>query len=328
MVAPMPAHPREPAASAPAVLALPKRLTMGSRGAILLAGLLLLGAHRPCLAGDAPPLPGNHPPGFVTPTPDAVIHLYPGDAPGLIAGAKPETCVNERFANVSVPLLSVYLPQQPTSGRTALIICAGGGYSHLAMCLHVENVVKVLTERGIVVFGLKYRTRYATNNVVADALADGQRAVRLVRSRAVEWGIDPRRIGVQGYSAGAHLCLTLACHFDDGAPGSADPVERVGCRPDFCALMSPWPDNQPISAFPLTTHAPPTFIASARDDTTAPFTFAQAIDTTLTALGVADQFFAVDAGGHAAFHVGMREIPGSHWPETFFPWLVRIGLLH
>lgn len=188
------------------------------RAALLLlaTGMLALGA------AEGGPAKGNHPPGFIKPEPDETIRLWPGDAPGLVAGGKAETFVNERYANVSVPLLSVYRPPTGTANGTALIICAGGGYSHLAMCLHVENVVAPLTARGITVFGLKYRTRYGANDVVADALADGQRAVRLVRSRATAWGVDPQRIGVQGYSAGANLCLGLICHFDAGDAQAAE----------------------------------------------------------------------------------------------------------
>ncbi len=293
----------------------------------LLLMLLLGGVPATGIGAEGAAASGNHPPGFVKPEPTQVLHIWPGDAPGLVAGAKPETFTNERYANVSVPLLSVYLPDRAKANGTALIICAGGGYNHLAMCLHVDNVVKMLNERGIAVFGLKYRTSYGGNAVVEDALADGKRAVRLVRSRAAEWGVDPQRVGVQGYSAGANLCLNLIGHFDAGDAAAVDPIEHVSCRPDFCALMCPWPNGKPIDAYPLAKDAPPTFVASAHDDTTAPFSFAQAIDAKLNGLGVAEEFFAVDIGGHNAFHYGMREIPGAHWPDTFFPWLVTIGKL-
>jgi acetyl esterase/lipase len=294
------------------------------------AALLLLaaGALAQLAAAEGATVKGNHPPGFSKPEPDEVVRLWPGDAPGLVAGGKAETFANERYANVSVPLLSVYRPSAGTANGTALIICAGGGYNHLAMCLHVENVVAPLTARGITVFGLKYRTRYGANDVVADALADGQRAVRLVRSRAAAWGVDPRRVGVQGYSAGANLCLGLICRFDAGDAQAADPLARASSRPDFCALMSPWPGPQRgIDGFPIPKDAPPTFVASARDDTTAPFAFAQAIDDRLKQLQVAELFLAVETGNHAAFHYGMSDGPGARWPETLLPWLTMLGML-
>ena len=289
---------------------------------LLLSGFAAPGAP----AAEASKAPANHPPGFVRPEPDEVIRLWPGDAPGLVPGGKAETFVNERFANVSVPQMFVYLPPREKACGTALVICAGGGYGHLSMCLHVENVVKLLNDRGIAVFGLKYRTRYGGNDVEADALADGKRAVRIVRSRAGEWAIDPRRIGVQGYSAGANLALHLSCRFDDGDPGAADAIERVGCRPDFCVFMCLWPNGRTAAEFPLRKGSPPAFFAHARDDTIAPIRFALEIDEKLRGLGVPEQMLVVESGGHGAFHCGMVEGPGARWPESLLPWLEKTGM--
>jgi endo-1,4-beta-xylanase len=294
-------------------------------GCLRLSVALFLGTVAiPCAWAAERPKAANHPPGFVIPQPDAIIPLWPGEAPNLVPGGKPETFVNERYANVSVPQLFVYLPKKERACGTALVICAGGGYKHLGMCLHVDNVVPLLHDQGIAVFGLKYRTQYGNNDVVADALADGQRAVRIVRSRAKEWAIDPHRIGVQGYSAGANLCLNLAGRFDAGDPQAADPIARFSCRPDFCVLMCPWANQRTIDDFPLRRDAPPTFIASARDDKTAPFSFAVAIQEKLKGVGVPAELFAVDTGGHGAFHVGMVTGPGVKWPEVLFAWLKRI----
>lgn len=286
-------------------------------GSALAAGLLMANAP----GASAP----NHPAGFVKPEPAVVLPLWPGEPPNLVAGAKPESIANERYSNVSVPQLFVYPAPAAKASGTALIICAGGGYGHLAMCIHVENVVKVLNDRGIAVFGLKYRTRYGTNDVVADALADGKRAVRLVRSRAAEWNVDPHRVGVQGYSAGGNLCLNLAGQFDEGNAQAADPLERMSSRPDFCVLMCPWPCKKTIADYPLSKQSPPTWIANARDDTTAPFAFASAIDEKLQALGVEHEFFATDTGGHGAFHYSLAKPPGAEWPEPLLRWLKKIG---
>ena len=217
--------------------------------------------------------------------------------------------------------------RQGRRSGTSLIICAGGGYNGLAMRIHVEDVVRMLNDQGIAVFGLKYRTRYGKNDVVADALADGQRAVKLVRSRAAQWNIDPNRVGVQGYSAGANLCLNLISHFDGGAAGAVDRVEQFSSRPDFCVLMASWPNGQTIDHFPLEPNAPPTWLAIARDDTTAPIGFSQAIEGKLNALGVPHEMFVVDSGGHGAFHYGLVNGPGGTWPEKLFAWLRGIGML-
>jgi endo-1,4-beta-xylanase len=268
----------------------------------------------------------NHPPGFVKPEPTAIIPVWPGNPPNWVAGGRAERAVNERFRDVSVPQLFVYLPPKEKANGAAVIICAGGGYNGLAMCLHVENVVKMFNDQGFAVFGLKYRTHYGTNNVVADALADAKRAVRIVRGRAMEWHIDPHRVGVQGYSAGANLCLNLTGQFEDGDPKAMDELDRLSSRPDFCVLMSPWPNKLAIDDFPLHRNSPPTWVASARDDKTAPFSFARAIDDKLKGLGVKEEFFAVDTGGHEAFHYGVVDGPGGGWPGPLIQWLEKIGM--
>ena len=269
----------------------------------------------------------NHPPDYVKPELAEMVPLWPGEPPNLVAGGRPETCINERYQNVSIPQLMVYLPPKGKANGVSLIICAGGGYGHLAIATHVENVVRMLNEQGITVFGLKYRTAYGKNNVVADALADGQRAVKLVRSRAAAWNLDPHRVGVQGYSAGANLCLNLISHFDGGTPQAADPVERFSSRPDFCVLMCPWPNKKTMADFPLGRTAPPTWIAIARDDTVATLPFSLAIDEKLKDMGVPHELFIVDKGGHGAFHYGMVKGPGSQWPKPFLKWLNQIGIL-
>jgi len=287
-------------------------------------GLLTFGGAQ---AAEGQKNTATHAPAMAKPKPDAVIRLWPGDAPNLVPGGNTESIVNERYHNVSVPQLLVYLPSKEKAKGIALIICAGGGYNHLAMCLHVDNVVQLLNDQGIAVFGLKYRTRYGNNDVVEDALADGKRAVRLVRSQAKEWGVDPQRVGVQGYSAGGNLCLNLAGRFDEGDPQAADPLERLSSRPDFVVLMCPWPNKRAIEEFPLSRKSPPTFIANAKDDKTAPVTFAAAIDEKLKGLGVKERLFVVETGGHSAFHYGVAEGPGARWPEALLPWLKQVGML-
>ena len=263
----------------------------------------------------------------VEPKPSLVIDLYSGDAPGFVSGGAQEKVVNERIRNVSKPQMFVWFPKEQPAKGTAMIICPGGGYRHLAMNLHAGNVVSSLNKKGITVIGLKYRTRYGKNNVTADALADGKRAIRLARAHAKEWQLDPSRIGIQGYSAGANLCLNLAANFDLGDSASADPVERLSSRPDFISLMCPWPNGKSLKEFPLKKNAPPTFIAHARNDTTAPFSFGKAISEKLKSLGVQQKFFIVETGGHAAFHYGVSKPPGANWPSELLPWLQKIKIL-
>ena len=256
------------------------------------------------------------------PQPGQVLRLWPGDAPGLVAPVKAEEIVNKRIRNVSVPELWAYLSDKPDPKGTALLICPGGGYSHLAIGLHVGNVVKLFNDRGIAVFGLKYRTKYGDNPVADDAVADCARAVRLIRQQSVAWGI--KRVGVQGYSAGGNIGLNLLGHFDAGNAQSVDPVERFPSRPDFMALMCPWPNGKPIHHYPVNPNPPPVFIASAEDDKTAPTTFALEIAEAVKKQGGTVQMFIVPKGGHAAFHYGAVDGPGSQWPAAFLPMLDQL----
>lgn len=270
-------------------------------------------AAEPTPTTSATPLPW--------PKPSKILRLWPGDAPGLVTRANAEDIVNERIRNVSVPELWAFLPERPDRRRAALLICPGGGYAQLAMGLHVGNVVKLLNDQGVVVLGLKYRTKYGAKSVADDAAADCARAVRLIRQQADAWGIDPGRIGVQGYSAGANIGLNLLGRFDTGNGDSTDPVEHFSSRPDFMALMCPWPNGKPITSYPVKQNPPPVFIASAKDDKIAPITFALEIATAVKEAGGEVQMFLVPSGGHEAFHYGVGNGPGTKWPEAFKPML-------
>lgn len=275
---------------------------------------------------SAAPSAPNHPPGYIAPVPSAVLPIWPGEPPNLVAGGRPESVKNERFINVSVPQIFVYLPPKEKATGTALLICAGGGYGGLAMCIHVDNVVKMLNDQGIAVIGVKYRTAYGKNDVAADAMADGLRAIQLVRSHAGEWNIDPNRVGIQGYSAGANLCLNILGHFSEGDPSATDPVARFSNRPDFCLLMSTWPHKKSLEDYSIAPNPPPTWLASAWDDSVAPFDFSQGIYEKMKASGANVEIFTVEKGGHGAFHYEMTKSPGGRWPEPAFEWLKKNGL--
>lgn len=251
------------------------------------------------------------------PEPQQILRLWPGDASGLVSPAKSESILNQRVRDVSVPELWAYPPPRAGQGRAALLICPGGGYNHLAIGLHVAHVLELFHRQDVVVFCVKYRTHYGHNDPAADSAADLARAVRLVRQRAAEWGVDPARIGVQGYSAGANCCLNLLCRWEPGNPAATDPLDRFSSRPDFAALMSLWSAGRPAAAFPTRDNPPPTFIASAEDDKTAPTAFSQAIAARLRQQGGQVELFIVPTGGHSAFHYGAEKGPGQGWPTAF-----------
>src|SRR5207302_4339884 len=153
--------------------------------------------------------------------------LWEGNPPGMTAGATPGADDGTgRVRNVGIPGMLVYLPEAQTSAdRIAIVVCPGGGYTHLTRLVGADGAVKAFVPKGVVIASLKYRTTPPSAQVDADALEDGKRAVRLIRVHAKEWGIDPKKIGVLGWSAGANLGLNLATHFDSGNPSASDLVE-------------------------------------------------------------------------------------------------------
>src|SRR5215472_652892 len=152
--------------------------------------------------------------------------LWPKGAPGA-AGTE------ER----DKPSLTVYLPPADKATGTAVVVCPGGGYGGLAVGHEGKEPAEWLNRHGIAAFVLRYRLGPRYHHPAP--LQDAQRALRIVRSRAKEWHLDPQRIGIWGFSAGGHLASTAATHFDDGKPDADDRIERVSCRPDFAILCYP-----------------------------------------------------------------------------------------
>jgi acetyl esterase/lipase len=159
----------------------------------------------------------------------APIPLWPGGAPGALGATSND-----------IPTLTLYLPDSiPPGGTTgaAMVICPGGGYSHLAPH-EGKNYALWLNQHGVTCFVLKYRL--GSNGYRHPAmLEDAARAIRLVRARAAEWKVDPQRVGIMGSSAGGHLASTLMTHFDLGNTNAADPVERQSSRPNIGILCYP-----------------------------------------------------------------------------------------
>lgn len=152
--------------------------------------------------------------------------LWPNGAPGA-AGTE----------EIDQPWLWLYPAPADKANGAAVVVCPGGGYGHLAINHEGEEIAQWLNSLGVSAYVLKYRLapRYHHPAPINDA----QRALRMVRSRAEAWKIDPSRVGIMGFSAGGHLASTAATHFDKGQPDSADPIEKVSCRPDFAILGYP-----------------------------------------------------------------------------------------
>ncbi len=246
--------------------------------------------------------------------------------------------VNRVVFHVSQPTLTIYpAPDDKPAGanglRPAMIVAPGGGYVLLAIDKEGYDVAQWLNSLGVTAFVLKYRVRpdpdkgmgLDMNPAVWGAiLSDGQRAVRTVRARAAEWGVDPNRIGMCGFSAGSHLTASTALNSDAGDPSAADPIERVSCRPDFIGLFygafARWPEKLP--------ELPPLFMMQANDDRLFADPDATWIKFARTwkAANVPFEVHHYAKGGHG-FGLGVYGGGCAAWPKAFEAWMRDQGLL-
>jgi acetyl esterase/lipase len=217
--------------------------------------------------------------------PQAPIPLWPGPAPGekgdigeekdttkpsdgLIAG-KPVI----RLGNVSKPTLTFYPAPHDKNTGSAVIVCPGGGYYILAMDLEGTEVAEWLNSIGVNAVLLKYRVPARKDRERYDApLQDAQRTIGLVRQRATEWGLNPQRLGIMGFSAGAHLSAAASGNFDKRTYEPVDAADQTSCRPDFVMLIYPGYLAREQEGGPLppelkvTAQTPPTFLVQTEDD--------------------------------------------------------------
>ena len=192
------------------------------------------------------------------------IRLWPHDAPGSEGETASEVfepgdnaSLPKRFTVVHYPSIYVFLPPQEKANGIPVVIAPGGGH---------YDIADWLNRNGIAGFVLKYRLARAPGShytVDGDALPDAARAMRIVRSRAAEWGVDPARIGFIGLSAGGEVAALIETRFDAGNDSSSDPVERASSRPDFAVVV--YPGFRPGTII-VPNDAPPTFLVCADDD--------------------------------------------------------------
>jgi acetyl esterase/lipase len=178
------------------------------------------------------------------------------------------------FKVTHYPSIYVFLPPKEKANGTAMVVAPGGGHTQLVIDKEGWEVADWLNERGIAAFVLKYRLAKAPGvkyTLPNEVYADAARAIRMVRSRAEEWHVNPGKIGFIGFSAGGEVAGMVETRFDAGKADAADPIERVSSRPDFNVLIYPWyrpgankPDEPAI--FPVAKDGPPVFMVCADDD--------------------------------------------------------------
>lgn len=243
-----------------------------SRMCALAVALVAIAASAAALAADAPQTEG---PKLQIPEPilkgDKVILLYPADHPAL--GKKlqgydlPENRAMSKgpnprvlnVTNVQNPSIEVLLPPSEKANGTAIIIAPGGGNKAVWVGPEGVDVGKWLNSLGVAAFVERYRLK--PYDSATDALSDTQRAIRTVRAHASEWGVNPKKIGIMGFSAGGEQVARAALNFDEGKPDASDPVDRESCRPDFAVLVYPGWKELDLNHVP--PNAPPAFCVCA-----------------------------------------------------------------
>jgi acetyl esterase/lipase len=256
-----------------------------------------------------------------------VIHLWPNGAPGFESRKdEPELAKDYWVKNINNPSLTVFLPPKDKANGCAVIVAPGGGFRELVFNAEGKQVADFLNPLGVTVFVLKYRlpneehSPYSLDNVREDA----HRAIRLVRSRAAEFHIDPNRIGMLGFSAGGAVVMLVAFEPGEGDAKAADPIDRVSGRLNFELMV--YPGGKPPATIPA--NSPPAFLVCANDDEygcdQVTLDLLQAFRT--AKVSVEAHFFAQ---GKHAFNMGDRSTFAAvkGWPQRMADWLGDRGLL-
>jgi acetyl esterase/lipase len=299
---------------------------------LLLSAVVLSSSRLPAQRPAWEPGPG-HP----------TLPLWPQAAPGAQPHPGPEVDTTTakdhlvagrsvvRVGNVSVPTLTVYKPTAKNTGA-AIVVFPGGSYRILAIDLEGTEVCDWVNSVGITCILLKYRVPDSGPFPKSSAaLQDAQRALGIVRSHAIEWHIDPQRIGVLGFSAGAHLSAALSTHFDQRLYDPIDAADQLSCRPDFAVIVYPgylaiaeqgFAANAEIN---VTEKTPPTFIVQAEDDSV------HVENSTVYFLALKNakvpaEMHLYAQGGHG---YGLRHtaLPVTWWPRLVEVWLRNLQIL-
>jgi acetyl esterase/lipase len=260
---------------------------------------------------------------------EAQLRLWDGPAP--LAKGKTDQ---------DIPMVQVFLPKAGTASGAAMVIFPGGGYGHLAK--HEGSTVgQWMAERGVIGFVVRYRLGPTYQHPAM--MTDGQRAVQFVRAHAAEWKIDPKRIGVIGFSAGGHLASTVSTHIAQGEAQAADPIARVSSRPDLSVLVYPvvtmgkgthgGSKNNLLGANPdaalvdlmsnekqVTKDTPPTFLVHSTTDKVVPVSNSDNYVEALKAAGVTFEYMRGQLGNHG---IGLK----NNWTPQFEAWLVKQGFI-
>jgi len=271
-----------------------------------------------------------------------VLDVWPGKAPGekeaigeeMLQPMKEGEKKVKRLTNVSKPTLTIFRPAKDKDTGAAVVIAPGGGYNILAWDLEGEEVAAWLNSIGVTGIVLKYRVPRRPgepkDQPPIGPLQDARRALSLVRSKAEELKIDPKRIGMLGFSAGGHLTAATTTNYDRRSYEPIDDTDKVSCRPDFAVLIYPAylveKDTNALKPdIRVTKATPPVFFAHASDDGVSPVNSAQ-MYLALKKAGVPSELHIYSSGGHG-FGLRPSDKPCSTWPKRCEEWLRSQGML-
>ena len=269
------------------------------------------------------------------------LNLWPGKPPGdenyqppapSTKAKAPKNDGTMRLDLVTTPSLTLYRPAADKANGAAVVVCPGGGYNILAWDKEGTEVAEWFNSIGVTAAVLKYRVpRRDPENPHAAPLQDAQRALRIVRQHAEKWSIDPKRVGVLGFSAGGNLTVMAGTHWDEKTYPMQDAADELSCRPDFLIPIYPaylGDENKPgplSSLVRVTKETPPTFIAVTQDDKLRGMK-AALFYVELQKAKVPAELHIYTKGGHG---YGLRpsENPVSQWPKRCEDWLLAMKLL-
>jgi len=300
---------------------------------LVAASCLLSGGAQTPTPATWPPSPGH-----------TTITLWPGGAPGPSTARGPEQDTTTgkdrqvagraviRIGNVSAPTITLYPAPAAQNSNAAVVVFPGGSYRILAIDLEGTEVCDWLNSIGVNCVLLKYRVpETGPFPKSGAALQDAQRAIGMVREHAAEWHIDPKRVGVLGFSAGGHLAAAVSTHYEQRLYPAVDAADQLSCRPDFALIIYPGylasaEKNFEFSPdIPVAASTPPAFLVQAEDDSVH---VENAVEyfMALKKAGVPGELHAYAQGGHG---YGLRptQKPVTRWPQLASRWLHTIGVL-
>jgi acetyl esterase/lipase len=305
--------------------------------AVSLAALLLASVCRSAA-------PGTEPAGWQPSPGHTQIAIWPGLVPDMQSVPGPEADTKGAVTNVTRPTMTVYAPDGKNTGA-AVVVFPGGGFQMLAMDLEGTEVCDWLTAKGITCVLLKYRVPSApyvwqcdcrphNRSISTPSLQDAQRTLKLVRSHAAEWRIDPHKVGVLGFSAGGYLVAEVSTRFNARLYAPIDAAEQESSRPDFAIAIYPGHLAMAENSIALnlnikshiTTQTPPTFLLQNEDDDVDSVEDALSYYMGLKAAKVPVELHAYAQGGHA-FGLRPSKLPVSGWPQLVEKWLGTIGII-